>query len=514
VPRVPRVPMHALGLHLPEPADADDAVLADADAGTTLMRDVPSLSLALHGVCVAQRHVPPQSAKKAAGTTRESRALSTPTPVESPELLLYAPALPAGMRLRAQTSEEALEWYRALIECGAMIASERVSLPLPGHSGSMPLSALATPRPRSPRGTPRSSPRIGLVANQIKHIVSKKKTRFVQDGFDLDLAYITPHLIAMGFPAMGAESLYRNPAQQVREFLSTYHSGVAKVYNLCAERTYDAALLGLPEELVEQFAAIDHNPCPLFLVPRFCRSMHAWLDRSEEHVAAIHCKAGKGRTGMLICAFLVWSREFDTAAEALSHFGQKRTSNGKGVTIPSQRRYVEYSAQLGRTMPLQALVSPPILLLSSLNILNQAEALAPSTYFTIELAQRGDARRIEAAPTEPDSEQSSCNWKLLRVFDSRKAAACRSARPLSGSFLSERISERIRLSMSLTSGSAVTVNKLSCEEGSEPAVVGDVKVAIHTPRGKLCQFWFHTSFVKVEASHAPYHHVSLRAHQL
>ena len=53
-------------------------------------------------------------------------------------------------------------------------------------------------------------------ASKIKRLVSKKKLRFTKDGFDLDLSYITPRLIAMGYPSTGAESFYRNPATQVR----------------------------------------------------------------------------------------------------------------------------------------------------------------------------------------------------------------------------------------------------------------------------------------------------------
>ena len=68
-------------------------------------------------------------------------------------------------------------------------------------------------------------------ASTIKRLVSKKKLRFTKDGFDLDLSYITPRLIAMGYPSSGAESYYRNPAPQVQAFLERYHAGHCKVYN-------------------------------------------------------------------------------------------------------------------------------------------------------------------------------------------------------------------------------------------------------------------------------------------
>ena len=44
------------------------------------------------------------------------------------------------------------------------------------------------------------------LTNRVRKLVSLKKRRFVGDGVDLDLTYITPRVIAMGFPSEGAEA--------------------------------------------------------------------------------------------------------------------------------------------------------------------------------------------------------------------------------------------------------------------------------------------------------------------
>jgi len=80
----------------------------------------------------------------------------------------------------------------------------------------------------------------------------------------------------------------------------------------------------------------------LEMIPKFCRHMDDWLGAHPENVVSVHCKAGKGRTGTLIAAYLAHCGMFADIEDALTFFGRRRTENEKGVTIPSQMRFVHY----------------------------------------------------------------------------------------------------------------------------------------------------------------------------
>jgi phosphatidylinositol-3,4,5-trisphosphate 3-phosphatase/dual-specificity protein phosphatase PTEN len=193
------------------------------------------------------------------------------------------------------------------------------------------------------------------MANLLRHKVSKKKRRYIQDGFDLDLSYITERIIAMGFPADKVEGLYRNPIKQVKKFYEQKHSEKYKLYNLCAERTYDAKKF---HGRVSHYPFEDHNAPPVDLIVRCCKDIEDWLAADAENIVGINCKAGKGRTGLIICCYLLHSKECKTTDEALTYYGTKRTHDGKGVTIASQQRYIRYYEkilQFGGIPPIRAL---------------------------------------------------------------------------------------------------------------------------------------------------------------
>jgi len=150
----------------------------------------------------------------------------------------------------------------------------------------------------------------------------------------------------------------------------------------------------------------DHNPSALDMIGRFCSSVERFLSGGPDHVVAIHCKAGKGRTGMMITCLLMHLGVCKTAEEALTLFGEKRTSNKKGVTIPSQARYCFYYEQLLRR-PDVTTATYQITHIRFVTVPNFDPSITGGgcdPYFHVRLLQKtGD-----------------CTWKERRVFNYKK----------------------------------------------------------------------------------------------
>lgn len=179
-----------------------------------------------------------------------------------------------------------------------------------------------------------------------RHIVGENKQRFQEDGFDLDLAYITPRVIVMSVPAIKLEALYRNNIDDVARFFKKRHRNHFKIFNICEERDYSAHYHKFDHQVI-RYPVADHNVPTLGLMLAFCEYTEQWMHQHQENVISVHCRGGKGRSGTMICAWLLYSGLCPTAEDALHLFGSKRTdwskgSKFQGVETQSQCRYIGY----------------------------------------------------------------------------------------------------------------------------------------------------------------------------
>lgn len=308
--------------------------------------------------------------------------------------------------------------------------------------------------------------RIVRIASQRKHLekatrqmVSENKRRYQKDGFDLDLTYVTDRIIAMSFPSSGKQSFYRNPIGEVARFLDTKHMDHYRVYNLCSEKGYNPKFF---HHRVERILIDDHNVPALEDMLKYTTGVREWMAADPRNIIAIHCKGGKGRTGTLICAWLIDSEQCANAKESLQYFGERRTdksmsSKFQGVETPSQSRYVGYYEILKKKYNRQ---------------------LPPSKSLKI--------RSIRIHSITGVGKSNGSDLKVKIILKKQNAFQCVCA-----------TQESCKLFFD-AGGNAAVISLLEC-----PVLCGDVKIMFESsaglPKGyEDCPFyfWFNTSFIE------------------
>jgi len=134
------------------------------------------------------------------------------------------------------------------------------------------------------------------------------------------------------------EATYRNDIEQVAEMLNARHNNHYMIWNL-SQRIYDYSLF---HDMIQPMGWPDHHAPALSLLFKIVSAMDSWLKADKMNVAVVHCMAGKGRTGTVICSYLLYCGEFDDPIKAIHFFGRKRSAIKAGVEQPSQQRYVDY----------------------------------------------------------------------------------------------------------------------------------------------------------------------------
>jgi len=333
---------------------------------------------------------------------------------------------------------------------------------------------------------------MSVILDAMRGAVSKDKRRYQKNGFDLDLSYVTPQMIAMGFPSENVEATYRNPMKEVLRFLDLYHKDHYKVYNLCSERGYDSQKF---YNRVGLFPFDDHNAPPFELIPMFCQNVQEWLDDDKQNIAVIHCKAGKGRTGLMICAWLLFTREWRTPEEALDFYAAMRTENKKGVTIPSQIRYVRYFHEslttpfALRPLLLQRLVFHTLPKTGSTTDVNFTIHVGKTLVFTykyfVEMHKQRDEPKVRRVGDSKKRKKSKKDTKRDATFIDEKEEETEESNEFSG----------LQKSWDNAEGESLSEDLAIFDCGSVP-VCGDVKIDFEKQGTRIFAFWFNTFFVK------------------
>ncbi|RXK39199.1 hypothetical protein M231_03556 [Tremella mesenterica] len=267
----------------------------------------------------------------------------------------------------------------------------------------------------------------------IRQVVSGNKARYVDrgSGVDLDLVYVTDRIIIMGYPAIGMAGLYRNRRRDVLKFINQRHGEKWWIWNLCPlyENAYS------PESMhnrVSRYPFPDHHPPPLPLLPLAVKEMTAWLQGDEERIAIIHCKAGKGRSGTLLCSYLLSPDTLPPAPQLptsysthdpsqLRHDNDDREANTEDPHTPARSEGLRVASRAGSTASSLTTISrpspPPSVQISYLS----EEAYAP-----MDIDDEGDLRR----PGQRDRRDGKVD-DVFRLHSSRRMKPTSSGRGVS-----------------------------------------------------------------------------------
>lgn len=186
--------------------------------------------------------------------------------------------------------------------------------------------------------------------------VSKNRIRLYAPKLksSLDMSMIEPKIIAMGLPCVDSlGKLYRNDVTQVEKFLNTNfsHPGYL-IVNLTYQgdtqtSEYHQKYFQDSNCAILNISTPDHHPFSFDQIyENLVDPKKSMMIKYPNFNLAVHCKAGKGRTGTFITCVLLLLNKINhsnyTLPQILRYLGQKRCENQICVTICSQKRFLKY----------------------------------------------------------------------------------------------------------------------------------------------------------------------------
>uniref|UniRef100_A0A8C7ZDW4 Tensin 1 n=1 Tax=Oryzias sinensis TaxID=183150 RepID=A0A8C7ZDW4_9TELE len=162
----------------------------------------------------------------------------------------------------------------------------------------------------------------------------------MEESYEVDLVYITERIISLSFPANAEERSYATNLKEVATMLRSKHGEHYLVLNLSEWRN-DLTTLN-PKVL--EFGWPDHHAPALDKICSMCKAIDTWLNGDPHNVVVLHNKGNRGRTGVVVAAYMHYSNISASADQALDRFAMRRFYEDKALPVgqPSQNRYVRY----------------------------------------------------------------------------------------------------------------------------------------------------------------------------
>ncbi|XP_044036465.1 tensin-2-like isoform X2 [Siniperca chuatsi] len=187
--------------------------------------------------------------------------------------------------------------------------------------------------PQKKRG---SIPRSKSVEQVMEHVMERH--------YDFDLTYITERIISVFFMPDLEEQRYRRNLQEVASMLKSKHQDRFLLLNL-SEKRHDITRLN-PK--VQDYGWPDLHAPPLDRICAVCKAMETWLISDPNNVVVLHCKGNKGKTGVIVAAYMHYSKISAGADQALTTLAMRKFCEDKVSSSlqPSQNRYIYYFSGL------------------------------------------------------------------------------------------------------------------------------------------------------------------------
>ncbi|XP_034034194.1 tensin [Thalassophryne amazonica] len=188
--------------------------------------------------------------------------------------------------------------------------------------------------------TPESTRSCKSVETRRRQSRSHSVVQAMEENYEVDLVYITERIISVSFPASTEERSYTSNLQEVATMLRSKHSEHYLLLNL-SERRNDVAKLN---HKVLEFGWPDHHAPALDKICSMCKAIDTWLNADPRNVVVLHNKGNRGRTGVVVAAYMHYSNISASADQALDRFAMRRFYEDKALPVgqPSQIRYVRY----------------------------------------------------------------------------------------------------------------------------------------------------------------------------